>query len=78
MDMQVRYEKLLADAAECALLRDLATDSAKRELFARLSEHLSVLASLMERAVGLQKADHLHSPTAGFTAQPPASHVHMR
>lgn len=56
MDMQVRYEKLLADAAECAILRDLATDTEKRELFGRLSEHLRVLASLMERAVGLQKA----------------------
>ena len=56
MDMQVRYEKLLADAAECAVLRDLATDAEKRELFARLSEHLGVLASLMERAVGLQRA----------------------
>jgi hypothetical protein len=55
MDMQVRYEKLLADAAECAELRDLATDAEKRELFARLSEHLGVLASLMERAAGLQR-----------------------
>jgi hypothetical protein len=55
MDMQARYEKLLTDAAECAKLRDLATDSEKRELFARLSEHLSVLASLMERALGLQR-----------------------
>jgi hypothetical protein len=78
MDMQVRYEKLLADAAECALLRDLATDSAKRELFDRLSEHLTVLASLMERAVGLQKAEHIHSSTASLTAQPPAGHAHMR
>jgi hypothetical protein len=57
MEMQARYEKLLADAAECATLRDLATDAEKRELFARLSDHLSVLASLMERAAGLQKAD---------------------
>jgi hypothetical protein len=56
MDMQIRYEKLLVDAAECAVLRDLATDAEKRELFARLSEHLGVLASLMERAAGLQRA----------------------
>jgi hypothetical protein len=57
MNMQARYEKLLADAAECATVRDRATDPEKRELFARLSDHLSVLASLTERAVELQKAN---------------------
>jgi hypothetical protein len=56
MNMQARYEKLLADAAECATVRDRATDAEKRELFARLSDHLSVLASLTEHAVELQKA----------------------
>jgi len=54
MDMQVRYEKLRADAAECAQLRDLATDAEKRELFGRLSDHLNGLASLIQRAVELQ------------------------
>ncbi|MGY4341149.1 hypothetical protein ACVWW3_006055 [Bradyrhizobium sp. LM2.9] len=41
----------------CALIRDLATDPKKRELFARLAEHLSVLAAEVERAVaeGLSK-----------------------
>jgi hypothetical protein len=73
-DMQVRYEKLLADAAECALLRDLETDSEKRELFARLSEHLGVLASLMERAVGLQKGRGIHPSAAGLTTETPARH----
>jgi hypothetical protein len=57
MDMQARYRKLLADAAECATLRDRATDAEKRELFGRLSDHLGVLASLMERAVDMQKAN---------------------
>jgi len=85
MDMQIRYEKLLADAAECAALRDRATDSEKRELFARLSEHLGVLASLMERAVGLQRAhqkvqrarDKQPSGT-GLTAEPPAAPALVR
>jgi hypothetical protein len=63
MDMQARYEKLLADAAECATLRDLATDPEKQALFARLSDHLGVLASLMQRAVGLQKAKTQLRPT---------------
>jgi len=32
----------------------LATDSQKRELFARLAEHLGVLASEIERAIARQ------------------------
>ena len=49
-DMQAQLEKLQRDAAECALIRDLATDPKKRELFTRLAEHLTVLASEVERA----------------------------
>jgi len=41
--MQARLEKLRTDAAECALIRDLAPDPTKRELFARVAEHLTVL-----------------------------------
>ncbi len=50
-DMQAQAEKLRKDAAECALIRDLATDPKKRELFAKLSDHLAVLASEVERAI---------------------------
>ena len=50
-DMQVQLEKLRADAAECALIRDLATDPKKRDLFTRLADHLMVLASEVERAI---------------------------
>ena len=49
--MQAQLEKLQRDAAECALVRDLATDPKKRELFTRLAEHLTVLASEVERAI---------------------------
>jgi hypothetical protein len=35
-DYQAQVEKLRKDAAECALIRDLATDQAKREMFDRL------------------------------------------
>lgn len=75
MDMQARYEKLLADAAECAVLRDRATDAEKRELFARLSEHLTVLASLMDRALGLQKARDFRVPSPGLASEPPPMRV---
>jgi hypothetical protein len=48
-DYFAQIEKLRKDAAECALIRDLATDKAKRELFDRLAGHLSVLADEVER-----------------------------
>lgn len=48
LDMKVHLEKLRTDAAECALIRDLATDPAKRELFTRLADHLGALAGEIE------------------------------
>lgn len=50
-DMKTHLEKLRADAAECALIRDLATDPGKRELFTRLAEHLGTLAREVEAAI---------------------------
>lgn len=50
-DMLTQSEKLRRDAAECELIRDLATDPKKRELFDRLAAHLSLLASEVERAM---------------------------
>jgi hypothetical protein len=44
--MQASLEKLLTDAAEAALIRDLATDRRKRELFTRLADHLAMLAAV--------------------------------
>ena len=38
-DMLAQFEKLRSDAAECELIRNLATDQ-KRELFDRLAAHL--------------------------------------
>ena len=54
-DMHAHLEKLRDDAAECALIRDLATDKEKRELFANLSAHLKVLADEVERVVKATK-----------------------
>jgi len=50
-DMQAQLEKLRTDAAECALIRDLATEPKKRELFTRLDDHLTVLADEVEHAI---------------------------
>ena len=50
-DMKAHLEKLRSDAAECALIRDLATDQKKRELFTRLADHLNALASEVEAVI---------------------------
>jgi hypothetical protein len=50
-DYRAQIEKLRKDAAECALIRDLATDMAKREMFDRLANHLTVLADQVEMAM---------------------------
>ena len=50
-DMKAHLEKLRTDAAECSLIRDLATDPQKRALFTRLAEHLGTLASEVEAAI---------------------------
>jgi hypothetical protein len=56
-DMQASLEKLRTDAAEAALIRDLATDIHKRELFARIAEHLTMLAAEVERAIATRRAE---------------------
>ena len=50
-DMQAQLEKLRVQIAECEMIRDLATHTKKRELFARLAEHYRVLAAEVERAL---------------------------
>jgi hypothetical protein len=49
--MKTHLEKLRVQAAECEMICNLATDKAKRELFARLAEHFKVLAAEVERAI---------------------------
>jgi hypothetical protein len=50
-DYQASLEKLRKDAAEAALIRDLAMDHTKREMFNRLHEHLNRLADEVEQAM---------------------------
>lgn len=50
-DYQASIEKLRKDAAEAALIRDLATNMTKREIFDRLHQHLTRLADEVERAM---------------------------
>ena len=55
-DYLTQLEKLRRDAADCALIRDLATDKAKREMFDRLAIHLTTLADQVEMAMLERKA----------------------
>lgn len=50
-DMRAHLEKLRRDAAECTLIRDLATDPIKRELFTGMAQHLDTLADEIEAAI---------------------------
>jgi len=50
-DMQTYLEKLRLQIAECEMIRDLATDPAKRDLFATLASHFKVLAAQIEDAI---------------------------
>jgi hypothetical protein len=54
-DYQTRLEALRKDAAECALISDLATTPQKRVLWASLAAHLSTLAAEVGRAMGRSK-----------------------
>lgn len=55
-DMQAKLEKLLIEAENCALISKLATDKVKQELFARLADHLNVLASELRRVMNEKQA----------------------
>jgi hypothetical protein len=50
-DYRASIEKLRKDAAEAATIRDLATDSTKRDMYDRLHKHLNGLADEVEQAV---------------------------
>ncbi len=54
-DMRQHLEKLREQVAECEIIRDLATDPKKRELFARLAQHHKALVAEIERAIATTK-----------------------
>jgi hypothetical protein len=56
-DMQGSLEKLRTDAADAALIRDLATDSHKREFFTTLADLLAILVAEVECAIAKRPAE---------------------
>lgn len=63
-DLKAKLEKLRIDAEDCNLISKLATDRAKRELFARLSQQLHDMAAEVEAAIAARTA----GDTAGDTS----------
>lgn len=61
-DMQACLERLLAQSAECELIRDLATNPQKRELFDRLARHHRELATQIELAIASEPNNHVLRP----------------
>jgi hypothetical protein len=56
-DYRASLGKLRKDSAESKLISDLATDNAKRKMFAKLARHLDKLADEVERAIAVRKID---------------------
>jgi hypothetical protein len=50
-DYLASIDKLRKEAAEAALVRDLATDPVKRNKYGRIHDHLMTLANEVERAI---------------------------
>jgi hypothetical protein len=50
-DMQAQLVRLREQAAEFERIASKANDAAKQELFTRLAEHFTVLASEVEKAI---------------------------
>ncbi len=55
-DLWERLEKLKADAEDCTLISRLATDKAKRDLFARLATQIGQLIAELEAAIEARTA----------------------
>jgi hypothetical protein len=55
--MQAQLEKLRVEAAECAMIRDLATNPQKREFFTSLARQLDNLVDAVESAIANGAAD---------------------
>lgn len=66
-DIKEHLERLRVQKAECEMIRDLATDRKKREVFALLAEHYGVLARELEKAI----TDSLPPTVPGRNAQEP-------
>jgi Asp-tRNA(Asn)/Glu-tRNA(Gln) amidotransferase C subunit len=69
-DIQTQLEKLRREAAECLVLSNLATDPEKRELFTRVAEHITGLASAVQNEVAIEPANVIGAATTPVVDHP--------
>lgn len=50
-DLKQRYEKVIADAAECELIRSLAADPEKRKMFGDLAQQYRRMADALRQEI---------------------------
>jgi uncharacterized coiled-coil protein SlyX len=68
-DLQKLLQKIRADAAECHLLSNLATDG-KQEVFIRVAGHLNALALEVEKTIATNGAEGLNGATTTAHIEP--------
>ncbi len=56
-ELEIQLEKLRSEAAECRILSDVATDPEKRELFAKVGQHVAALVAGVEGALAAEPAN---------------------
>ncbi len=57
-DLKSKFDKLLAEAVDCDMIGNLATDKAKRDLFRKLASDLRMMARDIEALIVVKsKAD---------------------
>jgi hypothetical protein len=60
-DIQTQLEKLRGEAAECLVLSNLSTDPEKQNLFARVADHITGLASAVQNELAAEPANAVHT-----------------
>lgn len=55
-DLQARREKLLADAADCEIISNLAADHRKRVAFGRLASQYKAMAEAIREEIEARKS----------------------
>ena len=55
-DLQDRWEKLLADAADCEIISNLAADHRKRAAFGRLASQYRAMAGAIQDEIESRKS----------------------
>lgn len=53
-DLNAKLEKLIAEAADCEMIGNLAADKAKRDLFRKLASELRMMAQDIQALIAVK------------------------